>query len=152
MKFKTVAKHYIGCKVFDNFNDEYLTLTGYNLHGYMDGLAEDEPMQIKPILRKLEDMDIIDAVTLCLLTYSGSNVKGIEVMCIDDKGIDYIDQTKWYGDGVSELNEFFIRWNELPLCHFHFLSSKSYDLFGLIDSSEALDAKTVNNKKGGDGE
>lgn len=131
MKFKTVAKHYIGCEVFDSFNDEYLKLSARALQGYLDGLSEDEPMQIKPILRRLEDMTEEDMKDL--INIEEIRKRPFKYICLEGTGITWkTEGTEW------EI----ITWlDELSPLQFTFLLSRSYDLFSLIDSGQAIDRK-----------
>lgn len=147
MKFKEVAKHYIGCEVFDSFNEEYLKLTARALQGYMDGLAEDEAMQIKPILHRLEDMDIetIKEWDKYTRLHFDNQPDGYSLNTEElERALSIVRKKGAAAFAMSEIVP-------LAFAHLtHFLCSKSYDLFGLIESGEAIDAKTV--KKGGDGE
>lgn len=147
MKFKEVAKHYIGCEVFDSYNGSNYPLSGVvnnkphiQLHEKVH--SEREWGEIKPILRKLEDMteeDMKELVKIERPLKKRPDKVRLELGSIEwrDNKDDY-EVTLWL--------------DELSPLQFHYLASKGYDLFNLIEGNQAIDAKTVTAKKGGDGE
>lgn len=49
---------YIGCEIYDHFNDEILTLTPHAFAGYMEHWDKPEDGQIKPLLRPISSLTI----------------------------------------------------------------------------------------------
>lgn len=133
MKFKDVAMHYIGCEVeyktpngesvnllLAGINDKALYIS--NRHGDFTWLAFSK---VKPILRKLEDMTEEDAKEFLSI----GEYQRIESIQVDDVSIDF------YIDDIP----FAVWFDSISPKQFHFLCQRGYDLFGLIDSGEAID-------------
>lgn len=148
MKFKDVAHHYLGCEVMAKRKNDtefskgiIVEVTKGSNHGdwvyvrfedivesvsntwevskstaHHYFLCEDS---IKPILRKLQDMTEEDA-----------------------KGIGY-DSAFFFRDTVRIVHNGRFTNTTFTGKEFHYLCQRGYDLFGLIDSGEAIDYKTV---------
>lgn len=121
MKFKDIYMHYIWCEVKTEMG-VFKLLARIDNEWVLDTIAYGAgavEQNIKPILRKLEDMTEEDAIQ----GKWHSREHFIEFM-----------ETHRYGQRQTQM------WYASD---YNYLCSKGYDLFGLIDSSEALDAKTV---------
>ena len=153
--------YYIGCKVenYDIYALELPTLKGVQgdrviLSEYKCRTEDCKDYTIaagshelagfvKPILRRLEGMSYAEADGLAKLQHDESRHSQIDVLYIKKDHIHYIDGTMWQGDGVSELNEYFVYFNQLQANQFHYLLQQQFDLFGLIDAGLAVDVKTM---------
>lgn len=166
MNIKDYLKYYIGCRVLADDKDYGDFLGGalvpnevdqiyYDIHldewpegeimPFNDDMSED--CRIKPILRRLEDMTEDEAINLV------SFPVGYEILKVfkEPQGItfDYKwrdsnpklnndDGYSYSGTGVSFRSK---HWTPIQ---FHYLLSRGFDLFGLINAGLAIDSKTVN--------
>lgn len=149
MKLQDYLHYYMGCKAITTDDNEQAELVGVsddNAHLVHDGTGSYGTCDIsgvKPILRRLEDMTEVEGVDLAKLQHNPTRHKDIEVLYIKTEHLHYIDGTRWSGDGVSEYNEYFVDFSQMKADQFHYLLSKGFDLFGLIDAGLAVDIKTV---------
>jgi len=153
IQLKDVIYYYIGVKCYNTwfppdheaYNAEWM-LQGYRATNIKPYLLENETDttwtdSIKPILRRTEDItdeEIKEFIGWDKLNKLYIDVKyekvfnGIEVSYSIDAG----DQ------GIYPMNQFQTLDVFTPN-EFRCLISKSFDLFGLIDSGQAIDAKTI---------
>lgn len=126
---------YLGCDVKHNDSSHVFKLTGYDistgqitLHGKCDIYCK-LTADYKPILRPLDSMTEEEAITLYDEMFP-------DVQRRDDFKakiiIDQVTRTGVYYEGKVSIMDY-VNW-------FPWLLSKSFDLFGLIDSGLALDA------------
>jgi hypothetical protein len=107
---------YIGCKVYDTFNDVTIELTPMSYAGYTQPRwYKDEDSQIKPLLRPLSSM---------------TEEEGIESETEWNKGRTLGDSV---GQALNMANAFRIK----------YLLSKHFDLFDLIEKGLALDSTKI---------
>lgn len=158
MKLIGYIHYYIGCPcIFYTADDDpagYHTTIDYDT--IKNWLANQEETDLKPLLRRLEDMTEDEAAYLALI-YSGakkvSPMKGIasnwhyffcyfsedqegEVLVIDATGCawyaHYFDKSQPGHRNIVDEHK-----------AFHYLLQNHFDLFGLIDAGLAIDAKTI---------
>lgn len=153
MKLKDYLHYYMGCKVITADDNEQANLVGVsddNAHLVHDGTGSYGTCDIsgvKPILRRLEDMteeDLKEMITkLSLIDLSNCEFefeqfwvnairKGVVVDCLSIEMNGQIDMMH-YTHATNPQAE-----------AFHYLLSKGFDLFGLIDAGLAVDIKTIN--------
>lgn len=94
------------------------------------------------ILRPLSDMTEEEASDLIKFESAPHRHASIDVFDITDNHIWYVDGEMWHGDGVSEMYDKYIKFNELSPDQFKYLLSKGFDLFGLIEAGLAINATT----------
>lgn len=144
---------YLGCPVAtaeERFNSPGLKLVGISDLGLQ---VRDEaiklsyyvnPHDCKLVLRRLSDMSEEEAIELCKLQTPEKRWPDIDVHDVSHCDIHFTDGSKWYGDGVEELNDLHVHFDGLNANQFAYLLSRSFDLFNLIDSGLAIDQKTIN--------
>lgn len=108
---------YIGCKVYDTFNDVVLTLTPMAYVGYMEHWQVES--QIQPFLRPLSSV---------------TEEEGIEAEAEWNRG-------RALGDSIGQAISIAYAFRT------KYLLSKHFDLFGLIENGLALDATKFENEK-----
>ena len=86
--------------------------------------------EVKPILRRLEDMTEEEAIEIFVLEGWGNNLQNIVVT---DKAIEH---NTFGATGIQTFKR-------LRAETFAHLLSKGFDLFGLCDSGLAIDSKTI---------
>lgn len=94
---------------------------------------------VKPILRPLSDMTEDEGIEVCKFIVVEKRQNQIDLQELTSSHIWYIDGEMWYGDGVSEVYDKYIKFNELSADQFRYMLSKGFDLFGLIDAGLAID-------------
>lgn len=126
-----IISHYNG----DTFKTEPLTATNYA--SYIDSHTKFSYniASIKPILRRLEDMTEEE---ICKMALAGGLIGTPTRANIEGNFI----QMEYVKDGEILVEHWHP--NELNAQHFHFLLSRGFDLFGLIDAGLGIDAKTIN--------
>jgi hypothetical protein len=172
MKFKDVAKHYLGCKfkLLNEFGE--LRLTG----GILDDANADAIFfkwdEIKPLLRPLSDMNAQEAKELALMWMRDGNSHLDEESQIDEDEIQY-ELHKDDGGNMLDADveicielvcgcfeAFFLIKKDGSITiedevgkiqpvamiaqKVAYLLSKHFDLFGLIEANEAIDITTLN--------
>lgn len=165
MKLQDYIHYYIGCRVFITDCNEYGRLMGgtfvpnsINQIYYMirsDEMAAnededfympynddaDDPARIKPILRKLEDMDdddiksFIEWDRLSSLYHNVTYKKYTGCIAVH-YGIDM-------DDDVIIPQSHYIHFSKLSQLEFHHLLKEGFDLFNLIKYGLAIDSKTL---------
>lgn len=100
--------------------------------------------EVKPILRPLSSMTEEEAVEFCKIETTENRHHLIEIHEVKQNEVWYSDGSRFQGDGIDELNDLFIHFNHLSANQFAWLLSKSFDLFGLIESNQAIDSSTLN--------
>lgn len=150
MKLSEVLHLYIGCPClflikFPGYKREGdpLTLTA----SMLAQIDRKNDAEVVPILRRLESITEEDCIDLVKMCTDEKRHSEIEILDIAPDKIDYIDGSKWYGDGVEEVNDLSIYFNQLSADQFAYLLAHNYDLFGLIDSRQAIDAATLDEKE-----
>lgn len=117
--------------------------------------ADEQPARIKPILRKLDNLQDVEMIEMY----------NIEKNCVPDPELDFDIQRLGYGNIITRLDMLNVRFmfgfggqyykvieesnpptiepmiNQFKL--FHYLLSKHFDLFSLIESGLAIDATTL---------
>jgi len=162
IQLKEVIQYYIGqrCSVIRNNGreNEDIMCHGLLMEFGMNGTASYHINTIKPILRRLEDMTEDDLknminefliIDLSKCSYEFETEEGnkwanaiengrvIASLVILDDGHVSIETMNADGD-MSHL------W---PMANgFHYLLKQGFDLFGLCDSRQAIDSKTLNQK------
>lgn len=103
----------------------------------------DDITRVKPLLRRLSDMTEEEATTYLLKDPSMADVQDFEIMEIKADYIKFSTGKLRQGNGfIYEAEEGLpITWHTSE--QFHYLLSKSFDLWGLIDANLAIDAKTL---------
>lgn len=96
-----------------------------------------------PILRKLESMTEEEAEDLARLVTPKFRWEDIRILEVKPTEIHFMDGSKWYGDGVEEFNDCYISLIEFAPACFHYLLSRGFDLFGLINAGLAVDKATI---------
>lgn len=155
-KFKDVAHLYVGCEAYNKFYGHYLKFNEFELYRYT---YDNRIHQLKPILRPLSSM-IIEEGAWCLkeiyfdhVTYPISDFK-LELVGVGDVkkhprisiNNDWFQNNLTFGNSNGSIwavdtNSAFVK---IKPTLFAYLLKKHFDLFGLIDSGEAIDSTTVN--------
>lgn len=101
--------------------------------------------EFKLICKRPSDMTDEDAVELCKLQTPDKRHADVEVHDISHTDIWYTDGSKWYGDGVEEVNDLHVHFDALNPAQFAYLLFKGYWLFGneYFDKGLIIDAKTI---------
>lgn len=137
MELKEVLHLYLGCEVTDG--EDVMTLTSVGLYGYTAANKECKSQgifkRIKPILRPLSDMTEEEWKSI-IMEFS------IDVVNAYNSYTRYGDKPKHVLILENRLNTNTLKFNDGMI-----LLRKHFDLFGLIESGQAIDKTTINNKK-----
>jgi hypothetical protein len=100
---------------------------------------------VKPIVRMLSSMTEEEAVEICKLDTEPKRWASIDVLEINKDGIHYIDGSKWYADGVEELNDCHVSFNHISSDIFHELIKMGFWLWdeSAFEKGLIIDAETV---------
>ncbi len=146
IKFKDVAHFYLGCKLLPNggsIDTFTMEVIGLNRSvGEWNGNSHVLLSEVKPILRPLSSMSDEDAIGFCKLSewesygqHPHERLYGVYKNPFGKKVVSW---------GIT-TNEKRVPEDVSALTHkeFYFLISKHYDVFGLIDSGEAIDGSAL---------
>lgn len=150
-KFKDVAHLYLGCELDTDCHGQgiqghmpisFKELDADNLATILYQLSNDDwGHYCKPILRPLSDMQPKEAEEYFKIENSRDGVSGF----VSAKGnilVNWYNDNGW-GTTTADGNEMIVKQNKLiknPSANqFVYLLSKHFDLFGLIESGEAVD-------------
>lgn len=149
IQLEDVIQYYIGRECYVNdITPGYISSvdefggTHIKLHGVPKAMYV-QVQDVKPILRRLEDMGEFEATELARLQTDPKRHADVDVLFIEKERIHYMDGSKWTGDGVEEFFDLYIYFNQLSPAQSHYLLKQGFDLFLLIDSGQAIDAKTI---------
>ena len=148
MKFRDVAHHYIGCDLHDSFMDRTVKLH-YTMLSASFELTHGS--RYKPLLLSLEDMTEEDMKEVFKLIFKRDFPESGNIQFRPDTSL--TSDPRWIlwsgvdrvgieisGDVWADCDLSKHKFN--PHIITHYLTSKHYDIFGLIDSGEAI-RKTV---------
>lgn len=130
MEIKDYLHYYMGQEVMRYQDDgyriqltpeEYFSITTFNI-------------KAKPILRRLEDMTEEDAFGFWRSRYPTQKL-------LKANYLSPFFQVEYLEDGEIKSEHKYI--HQLHAVNFHYLLSRGYDLFSLIDNNLALDSKTL---------
>lgn len=144
IELKDVIHYYVGCRIFrisasGAYSDEYIMDIDelYRIN------KETYPYSIKPILRLLEDATDDDIKGF--IDYDKLNELYVDVSferCVNGIVIYYgIDAGPDHGGVFSQTHK--ITFHTFSPKEWQYLISKGFDLFGLIETDQAIDAKTI---------
>lgn len=161
-EFKDVAYLYPQCEILEEGGNVgtilYIRKFGEELHPFINCSSNDPYwgnwQLIKPILRPLSDMKIEEMKELLTLRYHPN--EDIFLSQIDEYKF-HTDEPKRHikhGQGVgystfrngSHYSSGTLSYSSLNPYQFQYLLSKSFDLFGLIESGQAIDKTTLTNQ------
>ena len=142
MKFQEIAHYYLGCKVVLR-NGEY-TLNPQLLVPIKDGNLE-----CKPILRKLSDITIEEAAKVMQMVFHPNVEYPLKdyKLTINDAGNARITMgNDWYEVNLTFGNQTGSIWAcdtrsenvKIRFDVYHYLLSRHFDLFNLIENEEAI--------------
>src|SRR6187431_3444716 len=133
---KEVLHLYLGCLVLHTRLDEYGRLVTVNENGFHGITLEGHGTTVsafdydfKLVLSRLSDMSEEGAIELCKLQTPEKRHDDITVHDISHCDVHFTDGSKWYGDGVEELNDLYIHFDQLNSLQFTYLLKKGYWLF-----------------------
>ena len=141
-QLKDVIHYYIGQSVYlcDNLEGNRVIepLTAKMLAEDLEMFYDEElPRPYTIVLRRLEDMTEHEAIALVERI-----VHADEFVDVDTTHNSFGDlMVTWRGDEYNATGE--KTWSSEQ---FHYLLKQGFDLWGLIDSNQAIDAKTLNQK------
>lgn len=146
-----IAAMYLGadCQYSDEDKSVMIApLLTVNLQGYVKFVDPEfdewiELKDVKPILRRLEDMTEEEAREFCKIETEPFRHPTVEICEIRRNEIWYVDGSRCQGDGYDEMADLYIYFNQLTAKQFTYLLSKHFDMFGLIASGEAIDQNTL---------
>jgi len=168
IKFSSVAHLYLGCQCVvseseyyeagqgklvrvDIEDDETLTVSGNTMHDRTQYCVEADFDDVKPILRPLSSMTDEEKIELAKMHNSKIEWKIIDGKATGRENIGVVNIMEWEGDMflVREINNnIFGQMSEGCISAsnitsfelIRYLLSKGFDLFGLIESGEAISA------------
>jgi len=137
-EFKDVAHLYLGCDMYTKFDDGSSgkqELTTYVLSGIINSWKgiRIRPIEIKPILRPLSDMTVEEFAAYSTMLERCDYEAYIEISDSGERRIGY----EWEDGICGVLINSYVGKNLVAV--FSYLLSRSFDLFGLIESNQALD-------------
>lgn len=157
IQLQDVIQFYIGCDCIRPDNKTVLKIYGVQgnliVHNEPDGLTYSGTAGCKPILRNLSDMTTDEMKDMYHLVFGrrfcGDNITHRDVGKKNERWVLWsgVERLFIYKDGdIGADSDLQHRSVHQPSV-FKFLLSKQFDLFGLIESKQAVDAATISKQQ-----